>query len=314
MTVFGRDMSDFDTNESVARCSFVTHKATEGTTTIHLKYGPRLNRYRQAGVPVLGSYHMVRTPGNHGNGSLQAQLNYWVARMDNQTPWWRAHPNFILQVDAEVWPYDAVSASTVLAFARLLADSGLPGWKVLYASRGQYGDALRGSPLPLWNANYTGGPNYPGDSAIEWNAYSGQKPTLLQYTDTPYDKDAFRGTLDELLALTGGTDMAWTDDQIKNLMYWAENTARVVTALGVGDDTFPYQTSQGTPQVTLTNDIKRRLVALAPDPVTGLTDAQLAALEQAIVAAVTTHHDALTAADGPVIREAVRTVLQSVTA
>lgn len=206
MTVYGRDASNFDGTVDYSGLEFFTHKVTEGTGIVHDRYGPRLTAARDAGVPVLGAYHVLRTPGSGGAGSLAAQLAFWVAQMDLRTPWWRTHPHFMLQVDAERWPYDNVSAATVLAFADLLVRSGFPGYKITYASRGQYGDSLKGIATPLWNANYSGGPNYPGDGwAPGWGAYSGQTPVFLQYTSAGYDHNAYRGTLDQLLALVGGT-------------------------------------------------------------------------------------------------------------
>lgn len=214
MTVLGADFSNFNTTTPFAGLGFMSHKATEGTKVKHDKYGARLNAARAATVPVLGSYHVVRTPGNDGNGSLDQQLAYWVAYLDAQTPWWRTYPNWLHQIDAEKWEYDAVSATTVKQFAALLVSSGLPGYKVTYASRGQYGDGLAGIVTDLWNADYRGGPSYPGDGWVRvgsspagWAPYSGKAtgPKFLQYTSTPYDKDAFRGSLEQLLALTRST-------------------------------------------------------------------------------------------------------------
>lgn len=242
MTVFLRDVSDYDTNEDLAGFVGATHKATEGTTVTHQQYGRRLNLWRSQGHPVLGAYHVVRTPGSGGAGSLSSQLDFWLSYMDKQTPWWRDHPHFILQIDLEKWPYDPVSlprsagldapalheqvrqvvapelltdlvaarASTGMQFAQLLVDAGLPGWKVTYASRGQYGNNLTGIVTPLWNAAYHSS-SYPGDGATDWAPYSGKTPVLWQYTSTPFDKNAFRGSLDEFLALTGGIDMAQLD-------------------------------------------------------------------------------------------------------
>lgn len=209
MTVFGADYSNFNNAPTYSGLSFVTHKATEGTTVVHDKYGDRLNAARAAGVPVLGSYHVVRTPGNAGNGSMAQQITYWLAYLDAHTPWWRTWPHWMMQVDAEKWPYDAVSGANVKAFAALLVASGVPAYKVTYASRGQYGDTLAGIATDLWNADYRGGPGYPGDGWVKagnsvagWAPFSGQTPVWLQYTSTPYDKDAFRGSLTELLTRT----------------------------------------------------------------------------------------------------------------
>lgn len=318
MTVSGRDMSDFDTNESISGFQFVTHKATEGTLIAHEQYGPRLNRYRGA-VPVLGAYHVLRTPGNDGHGSLAAQLDYWVARMDDQTPWWRTVP-FMLQVDAEKWPYDNVLASTVLSFCDLLAHSGLPGWKVAYASRGQYGDSLTGCPLPLWNADYRGSSAglYPGDGWTSingqpagWASYSGRAPALLQYTSTPCDKNAFRGSLNDFLALIGGDPLADSAAQIQSL--WdAMFVGGSATGAGTPVKTNPSLGDTGGNSIIDKLDYVIQL--LKTSQAVTLTADQLAALENALTAAVVARHDALTAADEPVIRDAVAGVLRSVSA
>jgi hypothetical protein len=210
-------MSDYDNDTNVAGYEFVTHKATEGTSVLHTKMGPRLTAFHAAGVPVLGTYHVLRTPGSGGVGSLTAQRDYWYAAMDKAIPWWRRHPNFILQIDAETWSYDTVSAATVLAFAHLLADDPENCYKILYASHGQYGNSLTGCGLPLWNANYPGGVTYPGDNYPGWTPYSGQTPRIAQWTSTPYDINAYRGTVDQLLTETRRTDMAITDDDANRI-------------------------------------------------------------------------------------------------
>jgi hypothetical protein len=55
--------------------------------------------------------------------------------------------------------------------------------------------------------------SYPGDNYAGWAAYSGKTPILAQYTSVPYDKNAYRGSLAQLLALTAqpsGADMPLT--------------------------------------------------------------------------------------------------------
>jgi hypothetical protein len=197
VTVFLRDMSHYDGNESLAGFVGTTHKITEGTSFVDPEFARRLNAYHAAGVKVLGSYHVLHT------GSLAGQLDHWLSTLDALTPWWRAFPGFIMQIDAERWATDNVSPDTVKSFARLLV-GGAPGYKVTYASRGQYGNGLAGIATDLWNAAYRSA-TYPGDNAADWAPYSGKTPVLWQYTDTPYDKNAYRGSLNELLALIGGT-------------------------------------------------------------------------------------------------------------
>lgn len=205
MTIYLRDMSHFDSNESLAGFVGATHKVTEGSSFVDTEFARRMNAYRGAGVKVLGSYHVLHT------GNLAAQLDHWLSTLDRLTPWWRTFPHWIMQVDAERWPTDNVSPATVTAFARMLVGSDAPGWKVTYASRGQYGNSLAGIATYLWNAAYHSA-SYPGDGAADWVAYSGRVPVLWQFTSSPFDKNAYRGTLDELLALIGGTtDMELTD-------------------------------------------------------------------------------------------------------
>jgi GH25 family lysozyme M1 (1,4-beta-N-acetylmuramidase) len=218
VTEFGCDASDFDWGRGPMDVAamyadgirWLTHKATEGTSTRHVNYGRALTRARDAGIPVLGAYHVVRSVG-----ALSSQVKAFTAYLDQATPWWRSHPNFLLQVDLERWPYDDVAGSTGTAFAEQLA--GATGKTVIiYASKGQYGNGLGGS-RPLWNAAYPSGASghyrelYPGDNGFGWQSYSGRVPVMWQYTSSATiggqhgcDANAYRGTLAQLLALAAG--------------------------------------------------------------------------------------------------------------
>lgn len=211
MTLFGRDMSDYDTNESLGGLAFLTHKATEGTGVVHRQMARRLNAARAAEIPVLGAYHVVRSV------SISGQVSHYLSYLDGQVPWWRSWPHWLHQVDLEIWPYDNVSAATGRSFVQALIAAD-PGRCVLtYASHGQYGNSLTSWPTGLWNANYGANSGaYPGDGAAAWGAYSGQTPLMLQYASNPYDKNAFRGSLAELLTLTGGSGSTTGDDD----MWW----------------------------------------------------------------------------------------------
>lgn len=241
MTTFLRDMSHFDADTSLAGFAGCTHKITEGTGFTDPAYASRMNALRAPGR-VLGSYHVLHT------GDLAGQLDYWVAKQDQLTPWWRDWPHWVMQIDAEKWPNDPVSVffgraamgekagplhhlslapeiyaehlqarmSTTVAFAGMLAGAGLPGRPVCYASRGQFGNSLAGIALDLWNAAYHG-TTYPGDGAADWSPYSGRTPILWQYTSTPYDKNAFRGSVAELLAYIEGGE-AVSDPTVENFV------------------------------------------------------------------------------------------------
>lgn len=201
--------------------SFFTHKATEGTSVRHIHYGAALTRARDAGVPVLGAYHVVRSAG-----ALSTQVAWFLKYLDEATPWWRTHPNFFLQVDLERWSYDQVAPLTGTAFAELVATAS-GKTVIIYASKGQYGNSLGGS-RPLWNANYPTGRagGYAalyaadgGDTGPGWQSYSNRTPVIWQYADSAViggepgcDANAYRGSLQQLLALTapGGVVLAST--------------------------------------------------------------------------------------------------------
>jgi hypothetical protein len=238
MTVFGWDASDYDWSRgsmNIAAAAadgivFFTHKATEGTRTVHAYYQRALNEARAAGIEFLGAYIVVRTPGNGGNGSVRDQVEFFLTRLDLQTPWWRSHPGFFLQVDLEHWSnssgfvYDAVAPTYGIEACDLL--HGTDKWVVLYAPKWAYGDSI-GGDVPLWSSAYGKNPAaryrdaYPGDGGAGWQKYSGRVPVFWQYgsrltigSQPTCDANAYRGTLDELRTLIGSrpaTTMAALD-------------------------------------------------------------------------------------------------------
>ena len=283
-----RDCSHYDVGliPSLAGFGGATSKCTEGTSYVDVTYGTHLNGWRGPSDRVLGSYHVLHT------GNLDAQLSHWFAVMDGQTPWWRDYPYFILQIDAEKWPGDDLSADTVKSFsAKTRAKAPANVWVVTYASRGQFGDNLRGIDTDLWNAAY-GANNgiYPGDTSSKWAAYSGRTPAFLQYASNPYDKNAFRGSLNDLLARfpKGATDVA--DD------VGIEWINRRVEAMSNGYPTLHGNSPQkGSPQWMVTQinsivaslagltELVKQAVALGNNPLTAEQVAQI-------------HADAVTAA------------------
>jgi len=194
----------------------LTHKVGEGTGGDDPLDGPVLANARDAGIPLLGGYHVVRS------GPVGPQVDALLALADRDEPWWRTWPGWFWQVDLERWPTDPVPAATGIAFGRELRRR--TGRVVaMYASRGQYGDQLAGWTAddgPLWNARYVSGEGdfreiYPGDKSAGWAPYSGREPDFLQYSSratiagvTTSDASAYRGTLEQLTALlTGGAAM-----------------------------------------------------------------------------------------------------------
>lgn len=226
MTQFLWDTSHFDGPLSRATLATakargivaLTHKVGEGTGGDDPLDGTVLAAARDAGIALLGGYHVVRS------GPVGPQVDELLALADRDEPWWRRFPGWFWQADLERWSYDQVPAETGIQFAEeLRARTGKV--VVLYASRGQYGDQLRAWDGPLWNARYVSSSVtdfkrlYPGDGWVGWSSYSGREPDFLQYSSsatiagvTTCDISAYRGTLAELTALLTGGHMPLRDD------------------------------------------------------------------------------------------------------
>ncbi len=222
MTLYGWDLSHFDWDRgpvdlAAARADgmvFVTHKATEGRTFVDPYFRAGVARARSAGFDYIGAYHVLHTTDPAG------QVDHLLDVTNLAAPWWREHPGWFWQCDAERWADDFPPPTAVKAFCDLLA-ARTGRLVACYASRGQYGDRLAGLGHPLWNAAYGAnepGPYrrlYPGDTSRRWDDFSGQVPVFLQFGSRATigqqlrcDVNAYRGSRDRLHALiTGGTDM-----------------------------------------------------------------------------------------------------------
>jgi len=193
--IYGWDASDFDwdrgarpANLAKAKAEgirFFTHKITEGTTTVHWHAGEMLKAAEAAGIPFLGAYVVVRTPGNGANRNITQQALFAKQQLDIQFPRWRTHPGFFLQVDLEHWDYDRVSPAFGVQMCAWLEK--LFGVKtVLYAPKWSYGNTVGGN-YPLWASNYGSNASKPfkdlphGQNHDGWDEYSNRKPRILQY-------------------------------------------------------------------------------------------------------------------------------------
>jgi len=216
-TTFGWDASNYDDQPTVRDgIDYYTHKAGEGHHSYYdREYAQSLNNAKNLGIPVLGAYFV-----NHP-GSVADQVDWFVEILNQDTPWWREHPCFILQIDAEKFDYmpSAPTLAEIQAFGdRLVSVHGVKPAKVIaYAPQWLYGNSLTGLTYRLWASAYGGNPVghyrsvYPGNNDIKrWQAYSGQTPLFLQYgsntnigNQTTCDANAYRGTLTELMTVLG---------------------------------------------------------------------------------------------------------------
>jgi GH25 family lysozyme M1 (1,4-beta-N-acetylmuramidase) len=232
-TIFGWDASHYDGDLTKADLvqakaegiAFITHKIGEGTSNTDETAAAALTAARDAGIKVIGGYYFIHS------GGMVAQAVRCIELADRMVPWWRTFPGWFWQTDAETDTGGHLpSPAEVKEFSdALAAKSGRR--VVVYASHGMYGNRLAGLGHLLWNANYPSSRKagfkdlYPGNSYAGWTAYSGQTPALCQYTSsatiaghTTCDANAFRGTVDELLALVapttdspGGSDVSGFD-------------------------------------------------------------------------------------------------------
>jgi hypothetical protein len=294
MSVFIWDTSHFDGPISRAQMAqakaqgivSVTAKIAEGLSDTEGTHDDTtLAAARDAGIEFVGGYGIPRS-----NASVADQVAYLIRLADAGEPWWRDFPGWYWQVDLERWPYDAVSATVGVEYAKRLRDA-TGRWVILYASHGQYGDSLTGWDGPLWNADYTShaaagfAAMYPGDAWAPlhgswrggWATYSGQQPTFLQFTSsatiaglTTCDASAFRGTTADLRALITGTGnrngaaMALADDQA----LLVHNTAWMLQGLVRGDDpiVIPHDPSIPNSGATLANKgVAQALAGIAVD-------------------------------------------------
>jgi GH25 family lysozyme M1 (1,4-beta-N-acetylmuramidase) len=228
MVVYGWDASNHDWQRgpmdfAAARSAgveFFTHKLTDGNRYYKDPYFARaITRARAAGIPLLGAYHVL------WNGNVTAQMDWFLAELDAQCPWWRSGP-FILQLDCEPFGYNG--ATPTLATIRQAADYLVKATAgryrpIIYAPQWVYRNTLDGLGYPLWASAYGTNPvggfrdTYPGDASSRWAAYSGQIPAVLQYGSQTRiggqgtcDANVYRGSLAQLVALVGGKTMTLT--------------------------------------------------------------------------------------------------------
>jgi hypothetical protein len=249
MTLFGWDASDFDHARGMrashiqAAASegirFFTHKITEGTHVTHQQCGAKLAAARDSGIPYLGAYIVVRT-----SPTIAAQVDYALAALDQQAPWWRTWPGWFWQVDLEQWSYDQVAAARGPAMCAELERRGRHR-ALLYAPRWAYGDSIPGTD-PLWASDYGSNDTgtfrslYPGDASTRWRAYSGRTPVVLQYGSRvtiggqqTCDANAFRGSLADFAALINAPE----EDDVSAKEVWDYNIPRAADIQEYSDDT-----------------------------------------------------------------------------
>jgi len=205
MTITGADISSYQHGTDVAALvgEFVILKCTEGVYYVDPDYTGWAPLARAAGKTVI-AYHFLKV-----ESSPQAQAVYLAAHIgDHSLP---------VMLDVETEGASKPDIGFVLQTIDTMRQRGLnvrlvylPHWYWQeIGSPSLVGLADRG--VGLVASNYPGGDGYPGDTGAGWEPYGGIRPLLWQYTSSPIDMNAYRGTIDELRTFLEGTDVNLTD-------------------------------------------------------------------------------------------------------
>jgi GH25 family lysozyme M1 (1,4-beta-N-acetylmuramidase) len=235
MTIYGWDASDYDYDRGmrpthIAKAAtegirFFTHKATEGTSTTHARFGSQTKAAVAAGIPFVGPYVVPRT-----GISAASQARFAYGYVKGAHPALLTYPGFFWQVDTEDWGYDRVSPALGEAVC-LELEKLTPGRRAVhYAPQWSYNGNVPNPSRPLWSSNYGSNqaagfkPLYfarGGDAGPGWSPYSGRVPKIWQYGSKAIiggqptcDANAFRGTDDDFATMIGALPMTTVDDVI----------------------------------------------------------------------------------------------------
>lgn len=186
MGIHGVDVSNHNATFDFNGWQFALVKASEGDSFRDFRFWQHVNAARAAGL-LVAAYHYQR------NVSAQAQYDLIRSIVPTTIP-------VVIDVEEGSGPL-----SITRELIRLLRDGGY-SVPLLYLPRWYWNNigrpSLAGLP-PLWASDYRG-------SGADWSNYGGLDIKLKQYTSTPFDKNYFEGTREELADLLGGED----DEQV----------------------------------------------------------------------------------------------------
>lgn len=209
MTLRFPDWSHWKDNGVPSAWPALLTKATEGTTYVDPTYAGYKGKSLIAGIP-FGGYHFL-DPGN-----VTAQANHAFSVIKD-TP-------AMLDVERSTggnasWAEVKQFITTYRGLGGVLHLAYIPKWYWSGTWHSPDMSWLNDNDVALISSQYT---TY-SDDGPGWDTYGGVKPQIWQYTSTPQDMNAFKGTQDELRSVfeTGSTDVArtLTDDDLAAI--WA---------------------------------------------------------------------------------------------
>lgn len=207
-TIFGPDISSYQHGVNVRALTdpFCLLKCTEGTYYVDADYENWLGQAKASGKLVI-PYHFISAE------DPDTQAAHLAAHIIDKT--------LPVMLDWEPTATYRPTLAQLLAVADALVRHGLRP-KLAYAPKWYWGQI--GSPsltglsdrgMGLVSSEYPGGSGYPGDNADGWSPYGGMTPILYQFTDvaveggqTVGDRNAYRGTIQQLAAFLGATTPA----------------------------------------------------------------------------------------------------------
>lgn len=207
MTIFGYDLSSYQHGTDVTKLAgdFVILKCTEGDTYADADYAGWVTAGRSVGKPVI-AYHFLKA-----EVPVRDQVVWLSGHIGDRT--------LPVMVDVETEGNSEPGLDLVLQFIDTARAYGLnprlaylPYWYwELIGSPPLSALAVRG--VGLVSSDYLGGSEYPGDSGPGWLMYGpGEpEPMLWQFTDTPIDNNAYRGSIEELRNFLTGAEVNLTD-------------------------------------------------------------------------------------------------------
>jgi hypothetical protein len=207
VTLHFPDVSSYTPNVDPAAYPILIARATLSTTLVDKSYATFKAKAAAAGTVFL-AYHWL----NHGNLVVQAKHALSVVG-----------PDVPLMLDAEDEPGNTgfngpLTVADIVGFAtayRMLGGTVslayLPAWYWSGAMSMADLSPLSAAGLHLVSSNYP--PSGYSENGPGWAAYGGVTPVQWQYTSTPIDLNAFRGTVAEYVELVGVRDMTPEEHQ-----------------------------------------------------------------------------------------------------
>jgi len=227
MSLFYNDLSSYDTGFKVqAGTPLVVAKATEGNYYMDKQYHNFEQQAKALNITFSGYHFLI-----HSENYTPEDQAAWYFGFAKNTP---------CMLDVEREGVSTPNVDDCNRFIKALEALGGRVWAVYYP-RWYWG--ITGGNLASMGVPVVGSEYRPYDENRWPLPYGGITPAIWQYTSTPRDTNAFKGSVDELTALVTGDNMVPADvwgfrnptldqeDMRQYLVDTAHNTAAILAAV-----------------------------------------------------------------------------------